>query len=106
MVEVATISRSSQTRDFLIAPVGPGCYELREGKKLIPYGEGGHVAYRMTSLLPKPLGCGTRDNQDKRNYVFKHLGRIEYRTLACDTRREARIEEGKLRSQNNHLFRD
>jgi hypothetical protein len=39
---------------ILAAPFGPGCYELRKGKKLVLYGMGGNVAARMTSLLPKP----------------------------------------------------
>jgi hypothetical protein len=84
---------------ILVAPFGPGCYELRNGEQLVLFGQGGHVAYRMTSLLPKGWGCGTRDNQKKRDYVLNQLDKIEYRTLACDTLREARIEEGKLRSQ-------
>jgi hypothetical protein len=28
-----------------------------------------HVAKRMTSLLPKPLGSGTRKNGKKREYI-------------------------------------
>src|SRR6266850_30 len=89
---------------ILVAPFGPGCYELRNGGQLVLFGQGGHVAYRMTSLLPKEWGCGTRNNQEKRDCVLKYLGRIEYRTLACDTTREARIAERKLRSQNKYLF--
>ena len=91
---------------ILVAPVGPGCYELRDGEQPILYGQSANLAYRITSLLPKPWGCGTRRNHDKRDYVFKHLGKIEYRTLACDTRSEAKIEEGILRSQKEYLFKD
>jgi len=91
---------------ILVAPVGPGCYELRNGGRLILYGQSRNVAYRMTSLLPKEWGCGTRYNEKKRDYVFTHLGRIEYRTLACKTADEARIEEGKLPLQGKYLFED
>jgi hypothetical protein len=91
---------------ILVAPVGPGCYELRYGEQLILYGQSRNVAYRMTSLLPKRWGCGTRYNEEKQNYVFTHLGRIEYRTLACDTPADAKIEEAKLRSQGKYLFKD
>jgi hypothetical protein len=43
----------------------------------------------MTSLLPKPLGTGTRNNERKRAYLLRHLDDIEYRTCACSTREEA-----------------
>ena len=86
--------------EFLTAPFGPGCYELRHGAQLVLYGKGSHVAERMASLLPAPFGCGTRNNQDKRKYVFDHLGSIEYRTLACATPEEAKKNERDLRA--NH----
>jgi hypothetical protein len=81
----------------LTAPFGPGCYELRNGARLVLYGKGSHVAERMTSLLPAPFGCGTRNNRDKRKYVFDHLGSIEYRTLACATPAEADACERQLK---------
>jgi hypothetical protein len=92
---------------ILVAPFGPGCYELRHGEQLVLYGRGGHVAQRMASLLPKPHGCGTRNNAGKREYVLEHLGTIEYRTLACASHEEAKHEEAKLRSQSvEYRFRD
>jgi hypothetical protein len=94
-------------KGILTAPFGPGCYQLRDGKQLVLYRRGGHVAQRMTSLLPQPLGCGTRNNEGKRKYVLEHLGTIEYRTLACASDEEARSEENQLRSQSlDYLFRD
>lgn len=59
-------------KDFLCAPYGPGVYELRRSdtKELILRGEGKNCAARMTSLLPLPLGQGTRDNEAKRVYVL------------------------------------
>jgi len=81
---------------ILVAPFGPGCYELRNGRKLILYGRGINVAYRMTSLLPEKLGRGKRNNKDKREYVLKNLGSVEYRTLSCADGDEAKAEERKL----------
>ena len=83
-------------RGILVAPFGPGCYELRIGEQLLLYGKGNHVAERMTSLLPEPWGCGTRNNAAKRADVLSHLGAVEYRTLACASIEEAMAEERKL----------
>jgi hypothetical protein len=84
---------------ILVAPFGPGCYELRNGDQLVLYGRGVQVAYRMTSLLPGRWGSGRRNNQRKREYVFANLGQIEYRTLACATGDEAKAEERELQSE-------
>lgn len=89
---------------FLVAPFGPGCYELRNGGQLVLVGIGNNVAYRMSSLLPKPLGRGTRNNAAKRDYVLAHLGEIEYRTLACGSRREAAQLERERKSQARYLY--
>jgi hypothetical protein len=92
-------------RGILVTPFGAGCYELRNGRQLVLYGQGSHVAQRMASLLPTPWGCGTRRNRKKREYIFQHLGRIEYRTLACTTHHEAKKEERRLRSRRSeYLF--
>ena len=85
-------------QETLTAPFGPGCYELRVGTQLLLFGSGAHCAARMTSLLPRPLGCGTRNNARKRADVLEYLGRAEYRTLACASIAEARAEERKLKS--------
>jgi hypothetical protein len=59
----------------------------------------------MSSLLPEPLGCGTRNNGSKRAYILEHLGSIEYRTLACESHDEAVEEEGELRKgRDRYLF--
>jgi hypothetical protein len=89
---------------ILTAPFGPGCYELRNGKELVCPGIGGNVALRMTSLLPSPLGSGTRKNSAKKDYVQRYLGKIEYRTLACSTCDEAEEIERKLKSNNVYRF--
>ncbi len=74
-------------RGMLTAPFGAGCYELRRsdtGEKVL-FGASGHVAARMSCLLPKGLGTGGRRNTRKRDYVLKYLDLIEYRTITCDT---------------------
>jgi hypothetical protein len=94
--------------EMLIAPFGAGCYELRNGERSVLYGTGGHVAHRMTSLLPPPLGAGTRKNlgagtrknKEKRKYVLENLISIEYRTIAFSTTGEAAdYEASDLRSK-------
>ena len=55
----------------------------------------------MTSLLPAPLGCGTRNNSAKRVYLLRQLRNIEYRTHPCLTRAEAaEIERGLLKTRS------
>jgi hypothetical protein len=78
-------------RGVLAAPLGAGCYEIRHrgSGELVLFGMAGHVAARMTSLLPPPYGTGTRRNDKKRKYILRNLADLEYRTLACATRTEA-----------------
>jgi hypothetical protein len=78
---------------LLVAPFGPGCYKIKHGSDLILFGSGGHLASRMTSLLPPPWGSGTRNNFQKRRYLLKHLAEIEYQTLACTDPQEAKEVE-------------
>jgi len=108
------LNRWSEWRPFpdprvggvLVAPFGPGVYDLRRRSTQEPilFGIGGHTASRMTSLLPEPLGKGTRNNEDKRRYLVEHLADIEYRTLACTTRNEAAEVERKL-PKHTYQFR-
>lgn len=86
--------------DYLHAPFGPGVYELRlrNGQGVL-FGIGGNVAQRFSSLLPAPLGSGTRNNSDKRDYVLKHLHYIEYRTMACQTTKDARAVEDTFKAR-------
>ena len=88
-------------RGVLVAPLGPGVYELRRRstKQPVLVGVSGRCAHRMTSILPHPLGSGSRNNLAKRTYVGRHIQDIEYRTLVCATREEAaRIERELLRT--------
>jgi len=92
---------------ILVAPFGPGCYELRDGDQLVLYGSSRNVAHRVSSLLPKDWGCGGRNNNSKQEYVFQNLGRIEYRTLACADVDQARHVEKQLQAkESNYLFPD
>ena len=91
--------------EYLYAPFGTGLYELRniKTKELVLFGTGKNVAFRMTSLLPTPLGEGTRKNEEKRLYVLNHLKDIEYRTLAIDIIKAKEIER-EMKSFKNHIF--
>jgi len=84
-------------RELLVAPFGPGCYELRCGDRKVLFGQSKNVAQRMTSLLPEPWGDGTRKNEKKQCYVLEHIDSIEYRTIACDTHDEAKDFENQLK---------
>ena len=95
------------TGGILHAPIGPGCYELRNTTtdQLVLFGMSKAVAARMTSLLPAPNGVGGRRNDKKRAYVREHRGVVEYRTLACASRDEAEeVEERMKRSGKGYLF--
>jgi hypothetical protein len=87
--------------DFIVAPFGPGCYELRlmGSGQLVLFASAGHVAYRMCSLHPS--GAGTRNNSKKREYVEADLPQIEYRVIAFASRDEARdFERRELLSRH------
>lgn len=108
------MSSWSEWRDFpdprlggyLLAPFGPGAYELRRKStgQLILFGSGKNLARRMTSLLPAPLGTGTRRNEAKRSYVLEYLADIEYRALACLSESEAKAVESQLSGDRRYLF--
>lgn len=89
---------------ILVAPFGPGVYELRNSDALVYCGSGGNVALRMSSLLPPPLGSGNRNNAKLRDYILQNVQDIEYRTLPCPTREEATVREYELKHSGTYLF--
>lgn len=95
-----------RSEGVLVAPYGPGVYELRERKTgaLVYVGSGGNCAERMTSLLPAPLGCGTRKNARLRQHVLDHLADVEYRTQPSGSAREANAFEKSHRATGKYLF--
>jgi len=92
--------------DYLSAPFGPGVYELRNMNtgELIYVGEGKNTASRMSSLLPAPFGDGTRNNAPLRVYIFTNLMAIEYRTLACSSKKIAKQIQDEMIAKNKYLF--
>jgi hypothetical protein len=94
-------------KGLLIAPFGAGVYELRDKmtKEKILCGESKNVAARMPSLLPKTYGSGTRKNRDKIKFVCSHIREIEYRTVACRIKKEAKEIEGELKHTYVYRFR-
>lgn len=92
--------------DMLVAPLGPGVYWLRDHRddETVYIGEAENVAYRMSSLLPAPDGCGTRNNTALREYVHANLEHIFYRTTGCATKAEAKALESGLRSDEDCRF--
>ena len=90
---------------ILVAPLGPGGYELRVADQKVLYGSSKNVALRMTSLLPWPYGAGTRRNSDKREFVLVNISRVEYRTIACETTDQAKkLEKHMEEDLGPYLF--
>lgn len=91
--------------DYLYAPFGSGVYQLKNTKtgEFVLFGKSKHLAKRMTSLLPPPYGAGTRNNENKRVYVLKHLNDIVYRTIALDDNGSHELER-YLKGLNIHIF--
>lgn len=87
-------------------PDGPGVYQIRNRVtgELIQFGIGIECRKRMKSLFPKPFGSGTRNNEAKRNYVLKNWQKLEYRTMATESKELAKVIEDGLKAMNNHLF--
>jgi hypothetical protein len=90
----------------LTAPLGPGAYDLRLASTGEPIlcGISRFTAVRMSSLLPRPRGTGTRKNAKKRQFVEQHLADIEHRTIAFATKQEARECEKQLLASQQYRF--
>lgn len=93
-------------QSYLYAPFGAGVYELKnvKTKELVYVGEGGHVAYRMSSLLPEPYGEGTRNNSNLRKYIFENLHDVHYRTLSCTDKVTAKQIQDNMINHNKYIF--
>jgi len=93
-------------KGILVSPFGFGVYQLRNNNtnEFVYCGKGNGVSYRMSSLLPKPYGHGTRNNMRLRNYVWENLDDIDYRTLTCDNEDESKEIERRIKQNQRHLF--
>lgn len=92
--------------EYFSAPFGAGAYEIknRRTKELLKAGEGGNVAERMCSLLPRPHGASGRNNTPLIEYILENLQDISFRTIACSTKEEAEIIQNDLRRKNDYKF--
>jgi hypothetical protein len=92
--------------EYLTAPFGCGVYQLRNDKtdEFVLFGRGKRCALRMTSLLPPPLGAGTRNNETKRDYVKKHIKSISYRTLSFKLESKMKAEEKEIKQMKIHKY--
>lgn len=92
--------------EYLNAPFGFGLYQLKNVKfnQYILVGIGKNCAYRMSSLLPKPFGQGTRNNKIKRDYVMENISDIQYRTISFLTEIEMKQVENEIKKLNLHKF--
>lgn len=97
---------SPQTCKEIDGPIGPGVYQLRNRKtsEFIQFGESKNCLKRMKSLFPKPFGSGTRNNENKRNYVLENWADLDYRTYEAESKQEAVNIDRYLKSLNIHKF--
>ena len=93
--------------EYLCAPFGKGCYQLfnNHTKEFVLFGSGNNLAYRMSSLLPKPLGQGTRNNNLKREYVLNNLDEITYRTVSFLDENEMKSFENQIKKVEKYIFK-
>lgn len=82
-------------------PDGPGVYQVKNivTNEYIQFGISIRCQERMQSLYPKPYGKGTRNNTTKRAYILENWGKLEYRTIATETREEAQEIEKILKAK-------
>tara|TARA_X000000368_G_C23043448_1_gene718040 strand:+ start:1087 stop:1461 length:375 start_codon:yes stop_codon:yes gene_type:complete len=88
-------------------PSYPGVYQLKNNDtgEYVLFGVGVKVGERMCSLIPKEHGgVGRRNNHYKRDYVWKNIDYIQFRTITTETRNEALEIERFLKHQNIHIF--
>lgn len=90
--------------EYLCAPLGCGVYQLKnvKTKDFVLFGRSKHVACRMSSLLLS--GCGTRENEEKKNYVTTNLHNIEYRTMPLHDEKEIKEMESYIKTKESYLF--
>jgi hypothetical protein len=100
-------SLPSILRTLVKNPDNPGLYQLKNIKtqEFVLFGIGLNIAKRMGSLLPaKNGGVGTRNNHNKREYIWNNIENIQFRTISTSTREEAKIIEDYIKKLNIHLF--
>lgn len=95
-------------KDYLSAPFGFGVYQLynKKTKEYVLFGRGKNLAFRITTMLPKPLGQGTRNNNNKKTYVLKNIEHIQYRTIPLENEKQCRNLEKNLKALNIHIFNE
>lgn len=95
-------------KEYLFAPFGYGVYQLFNNKikDYVLFGRGKNLAFRITTILPSPLGQGTRNSDEKKDFVLKHLKDIVYRTIPLANEQECKDFEKKLRALNIHIFNE
>ena len=92
--------------EVLTAPFGCGLYQLKNKhtEEFILFGISSNCAYRMTSLLPSPLGRGTRNNASKREYILDNLSSIFYRTISFLDKDDMKQTEKEIKKLNIHKY--
>lgn len=93
--------------EYLSAPFGYGVYQLKNHKtnEFVLFGYGKNCAFRMSSLLPKPYGQGTRKNEVKREYILQNIDDILYRTIAFVSESEAKDYERQVKLEQSYIYK-
>jgi hypothetical protein len=88
------------------APYSAGVYWLRNrvtGEDVC-IGASRNVSYRMTCLLPMPIGRPTPETRALWHYVLARAAEIDYSTIACSTPQEAVALGARLRAERRCRF--
>jgi|TARA_B100001971_G_scaffold194264_1_gene200082 hypothetical protein len=90
----------------IIAPNGPGVYELKNKVtgEYVLVGISVGIRRRMKSLMPAPYGVGRRNNHMKRQYVLDNYQDIIYRTISTADRVEAEEIERSLLYSGKYIY--
>ena len=90
----------------IIAPNGPGVYELKNKVtgEYVLVGISVGVRRRMKSLMPAPYGVGRRNNYMERQYVLDNYQNIVYRTISTADRVEAEKIERSLLYSGKYIY--
>lgn len=77
---------------LLIAPIGPGAFELRLGstREGIMLATAKSVSGRISALLPVEIAPVRRETGSRRQYLAGNVEDLEYRVLGACSRAEAR----------------
>lgn len=95
------------TDEALLAPIGPGTYELRLiSGELLLLGSAPNLAARLAEILSSTGASRTGRGDADRRYLVSNLHNLQYRTRTCATFAEARLIVERAGSDGHRLKTD